>query len=544
MEAVRDKGLHLFSVTSDTLAPDKINCDAVIVEPPVPPPSLDRVALQLVGPASGLEPVVASNNYANALLSLKCRALRFITVGTKEVSLLKFIDWVTEHRDVVFNGAPSHVEPQEREVYLSRFTEQVRALRMEGFSKIDEGECISSDEAVRVKPFVKFNELLVGKITSGVRDYYDFKPRCISAGTQIYQAACGPWVSAFQLEIARRWHRGFGVTMAAPMTGETIGDWFSDCLRSDGKFVEGDFVAFDSSQNVLLRSLMVLIHEWFGCPADVLAAQRAKIFKVGVYRRSGLRFEVAGTMASGDPETYVDNCIINGLACLWAFCVSNNLHPRDVLCPAALIEPGCYRDNDCFGVGCQYRCLVAGDDNLTYSSLSCDGVAALIAELGMENEMIVRDDVRDVEFCSGLFWPVLDRGKLRYILGPKVGRLLCKLPWIQRFGKKISSLAEFRGKLLGVRLAVSGIPIISDYVEHGLWLTRDLGRVDVLADKYSMMSNFQFMYEPGVETINMFNRRYGFDPVMMQACRDSILACQLFDRIPSFLVDQLINIDS
>lgn len=474
---------YLLPVDSGLQISAKLNPTARIEVPPVLRVVKQRARLMRFGPSFGPEPLVAANSAHNALVALTRRALRETPV-CNSIDLEDFRSFIFGNVETLFNGVVQPVESLPYTQWVSNFPPSIQKLRHQARANIAANIRTDHHTMCQVKGFVKFNELLTDKVRPDNLDL-EFKPRLISAGTQEYQTLCGPWVSAFQREIARRWNVDFSILVTAGLSGEQIGGWFHRHTSSP-HLTEGDYEAFDSSQSEGIRRLMIDVHELFGCPPEILAAQRNKIVKRGTLR-SGIKFYVRGTMASGDPETYIDNSILNALLMVYAYSKHYSISAS-----AALSE---------------LRLVVAGDDNLTFSKRSVVELSSIILRLGMQNVMVQRDRPEDAEFCSAIFWPAtLPNGTDTHVLAPKPGRILNKLFWLQSGHKQ--PLVELKGKMLGIVRGVSCVPFLHELVVGFL---RRTGGVKAQAkyDRYAITNGFQHFFTPNAAAWNVFHHRTG-----------------------------------
>lgn len=121
------------------------------------------------------------------------------------------------------------------------------------------------------------------------------------------------------------------------------------------------------------------------------------------YSKLGGRYAVPYTMQSGWPDTSIGDTLIN-------ICMKYAAHGR----------------------GNNWISIVCGDDSVTITTErelnrrgGIDGLRRVYEGFGMEIEIMVRDDVLDVEFCSGRFYPTCGS----FVLMPRIGRILSKVCW-------------------------------------------------------------------------------------------------------------------
>jgi len=170
------------------------------------------------------------------------------------------------------------------------------------------------------------------------------------------------------------------------------------------------------------------------------------------------------------------------------------------------------------------------------------GCGGVIRQLGLENEVVERDHPWDAEFCSALFYPVLDvNGAPTFVLGQKPGRFLTKFPWSLDLGVRCPR-AELRSKALGQVRAVMYNPILRPYLDRVIGLTQDVC-ADAVYDKYSA-SHTTEVFTCSASTLDFVRRRYGASEDILldwsQFC--GRLRAGHFDTHP--LVDLLVDRDA
>lgn len=190
-------------------------------------------------------------------------------------------------------------------------------------------------------------------------------------------------------------------------------------------------------------------------------------------------------MASGDPETYIHNSILNGLLQVYAYCMTTGLTVSEA-----------------FDGG--FHTIVSGDDNLTFSSRPHDG-GQYIRELGMDNVTVVRPDPWEAEFCSAIFLPAYVNGESSAVLSLKTGRLLERFPWSVNLNQDATAMV--RAKALGVYSISRVNPICRAFVDVHLALTPGVD-VTALRDRYAA-TNTEAQLEEHPEARPLLCRRYG-----------------------------------
>jgi hypothetical protein len=106
------------------------------------------------------------------------------------------------------------------------------------------------------------------------------------------------------------------------------------------------------------------------------------------------------------------------------------------------------------GTGRRWITIICGDDSVTVTVSTelerlggIKGLEAAYAELGMECEIIIREDPLEAEFCSSRFFPCGDT----FILMPKVGKFFGRMGWDRINRSPSNQLAWARGVLMTVR---------------------------------------------------------------------------------------------
>lgn len=441
----------------------------------------DKVVNTLIGCQVAHPPMVTAQNQTNAVLGLTNRALR-ATLLPIPSSLERFFQFVRDNKDELFGGAIQHVKAKSFEEWNSKYSASKQARNVQARERLL-SNTMEDRRIISVKAFLK-QEHISGKITdSGVNTAT--KPRVISAGTDEYQVLCGPWVSALQEYLAEVWFAAFPITLTCGMQGHDIGAWFASWCGAR-YCTEGDFSAFDAGQCEAIRVFMCEeVNAWFGAPSEVirLSTMKAKS-KYGAFS-CGVKYTTRGTMASGDPETYIHNSILNGLLQTYAYCQAHGLTVSEAF-------------------NGQFHTIVSGDDNLTFSELPHSG-ASYIRDLGMDNITVQRDDIWDAEFCSGIFLPAIVNGESSVVLSLKTGRLLERFPWSVNLAQDPDEM--LRAKALGVQNIASINPICRAFVERHLELTAGV-KAERVVERYSATAtDVELKEHPEARFI--IGRRYG-----------------------------------
>lgn len=339
----------------------------------------------------------------------------------------------------------------------------------------------------RVKGFPKI-EVMVGKSVP------DRKVRFISGFTDGYLAETGPEYYLWQKAMCDQWWSGVEKTLrrlvyTGGMSAEEVGDWFAERIARGLMFWLLDMKKFDSrNKSVILAAL----NEFYkGRITKELLKRLNQSFHKHGSTPSGIKFTVEATMASGRIDTSMGNTIMVFLI---------------VMAIMYMLELP------------EYDLSALGDDNnsaLPENDIPMQRIQEKATLLGHEVEGIIikPHEYHLIEYCSQRLW---NTGS-RYVLGPKIGRLLTKT-FICHKNVRLSDLEDhIAGVLTGFKhyrwLPVFRVvydvwfanhpnakirPCYKDSNPHRMRLT-----TDIEVDPYVVDEQFQLVY--------------GFDPWVLEA---------------------------
>jgi len=268
----------------------------------------------------------------------------------------------------------------------------------------------------------------------------DFDPRAIQGCTDELNVAYGPFIWACSKRLCAEWSLEDRICYTSGLTSEQIGGWRKTFDGSgDLTIVELDESRYDAHQGrgmamcsqVLKKACGLLNYE---LPAEV---EEKSFIKYG--RSKHFAYRVPGTMTSGKADTSASNSFGNGTKLDF------------------LLRKFGFKTSE-------YRMLINGDDSLVVinRSLSAGRTKELQEFLVSENQKLgfktkckIRTEWHEVEYCSGLFWPVADG----YVLGPKIGRRLPKLG----FGVTNLEPAQIASMINGMSNDLAHIPVLGVY---------------------------------------------------------------------------------
>jgi len=386
----------------------------------------------------GCAPVAYASNLQNEIISVNNRGLLPKPKhDVRKAHLMK--RWLKNSFDLLF--------PERREIVpdfeawnsrypLAQRKRHERAVRSGGTTNLE-----------KRKAFVKVEKLLFAK----QGEVIDKPPRLIQGAVDEYNVEIGPWMHAFSKELIRLWNKDFIFYYPSGASNEDIGNW----LELDLAYYEDDFSKFDATIHHNLLEMELFIYRTFGMPTNMQKLVRKNFPTVGATPH-GVSYMVEGTRKSGDQNTSVGNTMLNVLVHAYA------MHMLGFT-PRYDINTSTW----------PYRMIALGDDNLivTGEPIAHVNVENIIKDLGLIPNMVFKDNVNLLEFCSARFWPS-ETGR---VLGPKIGRYLAKIGWMLRPPVGESRQAkEYRGTLLSHVETVNHIPILKEVTQRIL---------DVMAEK-------------------------------------------------------------
>lgn len=413
----------------------------------------------LVGPQLLPTPSILASNATNEYVGVTRR------VAPRDLPTLQgdafnlFADWCYEAYPVLFSDKATRPMPFAR--WLARFGQATRTALIAAKQAWDDGADYTR-EALNIKFFVK-QEL--GFKQPDITGTTETKPRIISSASAYYNVIVGPYVAALQQHIKAVHHASI---LIGESSRERIGTWFKRHLLWRG--MECDFSTFDATQDAQLRCLIINLWDTFhGMPEAVRTLMLKRAERKTGYGTHGTKIRLNGTMASGDPDTYLGNTVLNILVQTYAYCTATGQDVHEALR--------------------NFTIIAAGDDSLSFDRLrtaSCNVMERTILSLGMVAKFIQHNDpaAELVSYCSSYFIPV---GRT-WFLSPKPGRIIAKLPWVAGPPGRTST-AQLRANALGVWASVQYTPFAREYVARVLELTASAAGTDLPTERHTFTSN-------------------------------------------------------
>lgn len=266
----------------------------------------------LVGLGLLKAPAIMASTRENEYIAI---ANRMFPVGLPQPNpgfLRCFLTFVRKNFTMLL-GPRKKVKPLSYQAWNCRYDATVRANHDFALHRLKH-HYPTEYEQTKTKMFVKM-ELLCGKVqVVDPEGDLDATPRGIQAAEDEYNVQVGPWIAALQAHFRTQMTGASIAYMTCSTTQEDMGRWFTKWYDQNAQFIENDYSTYDATQHEAIRELAIWLYEQYGLPAPIARLMRAKIKKHGCSAH-GVHFVGNATMASGDPDTFLSNSIINALVC-------------------------------------------------------------------------------------------------------------------------------------------------------------------------------------------------------------------------------------
>jgi len=390
-------------------------------------------------------------------------------------------------------------------------------------------------EGLKEKDFLRQSFIKVEKYNKGGEEVENFDPRLIQGTSHKANVALGPWMAAFNAELKKQWgsfnHIQFrngievenSIYYASGATAEDLGKWFDKAINHFDEviYIENDFSRFDGTQQKGCFNLERQVYELFDLAAYPEAHKTflAQKKKVG-YTKNSVYYKVKYTRASGDPNTSCGNSLINGLAHAYVF--EQLSIPRE-----------------------SYRMTILGDDCLIimdkmYEQLvDAKRITELFKKLGFNSKTKVKTEPWEVEFCSGIFWPVADED-IRYVLGCKPGKLLAKVA----FSCKNLRDRDVRGCFVGHWINNAHVPLVWKYIDIVLKKLKTSKKEQIaIFDKFKINASKSHKMDSLARL--WFRERYQLDSLVLEKrLQESLSRCSITGHVVQDYMTWLEEIDN
>jgi hypothetical protein len=473
--------------------------------------NLQHVDIPLTALAIGAvflrSPQVWSGGPHNEIIAISKRVYPVDLVIPLEVHTQQFTAWCMDKFEILF----PHFEPI-TPLTIKQFVNRFPVARRASLHQ--------ANEELIANKFVLRDEWLLGgghvkREFSPQKNFEeDGKPRIINTIDDHVSVLLGPWFVALANALALCWNHYHFIVMPFAYTNSFIGN-IHDVLTIAGFLVtEGDFSTFDATQGFWVTLLLVLLYRRFGVPQSILD-QYMKLGPLRMYTRSGVGVNGPAFNRSGINDTYIRNCLLNGLVNAYAIRHAfDNLHlpinapqfppqrefaefldindDEDVKWSVPKIGAHLHQFSSEYLLSNDLVIVVAGDDNLIYVSQEflinhvphnsytmgmvdvlhnriMSEANLIICALGLKNVMIHKT-AETATFCSGIFVPAIVNAGVANttqlvetrVMTTPTAYCLYKLPWVI---KPIGSFPFeiFAQKLMNISTAAIIDPFLRAY---------------------------------------------------------------------------------
>lgn len=309
-----------------------------------------------------------------------------------------------------------------------------------------------------------------------MRVFEEIKSRLIISCHPAIKRVVGPWCVAVSKYMAKLFNvdNQFGVTYAAGLSQQEIGDWFTECVSQFGNnsIYDNDMSGYDSTQSDLSLKTTNNIFSYWGVAGDAMRALRAQELKQKICSKTGIVVERKAFMKTGVPNTTITNSLTNIIIHLFAFMKIGAIPYKD------------------------FRMIIMGDDMLAFVSKKISDnyltVENTIKQLGFRPKIRVGLSAHEAKFCSMSFLPTLEG---TWMPGPLTGKCMFKLAFSPNLNnlKLTESIMKQhrRGVALGLLSITNHVPVLRDYIQNELKLTEGAkGKYLQLAKKMIEMKYF------------------------------------------------------
>lgn len=457
-------------------------------------------------------PTANSNSVGNERVAI-CNRAAPATVGKHfdNKQWDNFRSWVGRRFPIIFRA--KKIQAMGFEKWVSRYTPAQQAKLRAAHDELATG--VSDRKILHINYFLK-GELSFGKIDE--EGLNKSKPRVISSGSSYYNVLIGPTITAIQGWVGKPRNRHPDVLMCE--SGRTAIGAFMEKYRESPFVGENDYEAFDATQHVACRLLIIeMLVEHFGMDKQVARLMRAAAKEKFGHTMNGTFVSMEGTMASGHPDTYLTNTMVNILLQWYA--------------------------SECCGV-VMPPIAAAGDDSVIFLPRQVDAALfnSTIARLGLSCNLVVypnEPEVHQIGYCSSIVMPRADG----WFLAPAPGRMFAKLPFVRAHVPEPHR--ALRGNLLASWPSASRLPFVAEYYQWVLQHTEHINPA-MPFEPHSLQETVPVCgpwQEPphDAATLALFRSRYGLDHNDLAAFKARLAEHRYGESWVDHAVQTIVDID-
>ena len=397
------------------------------------------------------------------------------------------------YRDACPLACGGKIRPYGFEEWVKRFPSGTRSELVKAKQDLDNG--LIPPRVFDYKAFLKRERLPLSYLGKELST-----PRIIQGLGFHARVITGPWFAAYSDRVKEAMRISPERLLCTGMgaTSESVGGWLRNALDvvRDPVILAVDQSKWDAHLHPEFLAARVPLYEALGAPKPLLEFCKRRITAVG-RTMNGVSYGTVGTVHSGDGDTSAGNNVDHGM--MWLRLLArgadaidhderrrrgddyvgaplkkDELYQIEMKVETGLATTGeqgryeSYRNSAVMRNGQQFRILVMGDDGVIVLSRALlvelggqDGIRNYFRQLGFTLTSS-ETTVENLEFCSGLFYPVNGT----YIYGPKPGRVLAKTFWTQVDLNPAKTKQWLRGVVKGLMSDCTHIPLMGPWLHH------------------------------------------------------------------------------
>lgn len=255
------------------------------------------------------------------------------------------------------------------------------------------------DEEIEPENLPPYGMFVKGEVYMG-KTPENFKPRMIWSCPDIMIAKFGAHFHKLSKLLSKRWNENSNVFYVNGSQPDIVGEYGYSMFQRPF-VVESDVSNWDGSmlKEVLLLEKYFLENKVIGMPDELESLFPSWGENRGSTRNGTLKVYLKHGRRSGDLWTSSFNSFLNWLITMWVYRVESQE---------------------------DFQMMVLGDDNVVAfdTQPDCEEAVQRYSFLGMKCEIIERDEIEELTFCSGRFWSVNGRyrwGNLPFKILGKLG---------------------------------------------------------------------------------------------------------------------------
>jgi len=423
-----------------------------------------RERIEQVGPTNPeYIPRCFENNLQNQVESVKARVLRLTDVPDSNF-LASYCEFFKRNADLLF-GRPFKLQRFKFEEWLANANSSpsVKVALQRAYDTMLTDGLAPDDCNMPLHPVVVRRWTIRRAFVKEEFTNHRTPEGCVEKAPRLIQGACpefivvvGPFISALQGLIKRRWSVDNWATFVCGVSAKAVA---ANLKLENRRLFEDDMGKYDACFSPEILQLEAWLAVRFGATRSVADLLHANTDTRG-YTNGGVKYSRPGGRHSGDPHTSLGNSIHNAVMHLFCYCVSKNLRAEEAIA--------------------ELKMAVSGDDNIgTHPGEAVDW-APLMAKLGFEAVPKYSLTPTGAEFCSTR----LVQTSVGWTFVPKIGRVINKVSYCFDRPSKISIPSLIRGTVMSIYSQAKCLPPLKTWMDHILMLTTGVAAAPVKAEPW------------------------------------------------------------